>query len=608
MKAEVQSFFGIVGSTGSARVLKIPFFQREYVWNEENWEPLLDDLLDPENDHFLGSIIIKPEPEGFGPRVWNVIDGQQRLTTLSVLLKVCGEKILSEPGLPEGKKNYYFKKVTDALFVSTEDGELIKLSHSKVDRGAYETVLKGESEHGFTSDAIIKCKEYFEKNVDLEKAKTIFELLIGNNAKEILVGIILDGNDHEQAIFDTINTAGVRLTIADTVKNYIFQKYLGVSKNEQVVFDDYNQYWENVFSGDTDKRDYWSAKRSQGRIERTTLEVFLQCMAMVKGFFDPRVKDKKVSNLVDCYKEYIDKMSDVSEIRSFVREVADFANTYRSFFIEFKDDELLKWGDSSKRVLHILRTCDVSTFDPLILKLAIENGAHDAESKFVLGAALDELSSYVLRHVVAGATVKNFNKECASVIHGDKTISEYIKEKKADGEIADEQVRMGLLHIKKSYNKIAKEILLWMEAKLRAEKGADVKGVLKNHGYDLEHIMPQEWEEHWPITSPEVVDPETGNTVTDSKEAKDRRKDAVYEIGNMVLLNGSLNRGVQNREIEVKLNGDGARIKGIRNATPPESLYTQEVFAAIEANGYLWNEKTIRDRSKVLSDVFLSIW
>ena len=136
MKAEVQSFFGIVGSTGSARVLKIPFFQREYVWNEENWDPLLDDLLDTENDHFLGSIIIKPEPEGFGPRIWNVIDGQQRLTTLSVLLKVCGEKILSEPGLSEGRKNYYSKKVADALFVSTEDGELIKISHSKIDRGA----------------------------------------------------------------------------------------------------------------------------------------------------------------------------------------------------------------------------------------------------------------------------------------------------------------------------------------------------------------------------------------------------------------------------------------------------------------------------------------
>ncbi|MBQ3289097.1 MAG: HNH endonuclease [Kiritimatiellae bacterium] len=323
---------------------------------------------------------------------------------------------------------------------------------------------------------------------------------------------------------------------------------------------------------------------------------------MVKKFFDPRAKDKKVSNLVDCYKEYIDKMSDVSEIRSFVKDVAEFAKTYRNFFTEVKDDELLRWDNSKIRVLHILRTCDVSTFDPLILKLAIEGD--DA-----LGVALDELSSYVLRHVVAGATVKNFNKECASVIHGDKTIAKYLEEKKAAEDIDDESVRKGLLHIKKSYNKIAKEILLWMEAKRRAEKGADVKGVLKNHGYDLEHIMPQEWGGHWPITSPMVVDPVSGNAVADPKDATDLRKNAVYEIGNMVLLNGSLNRGVQNREIKVKLNGDGARITGIRNApTPPESLYTQDVIADIEANGYLWNEKTIRERSEALSDVFLSIW
>lgn len=86
-------------------MLKIPFFQREYVWSEKNWESLRDDLLSSDSDHFLGSVILKPEPcLGSAVAEWNVIDGQQRLTTLSVLLKVCVDKILYDPDTAENTK------------------------------------------------------------------------------------------------------------------------------------------------------------------------------------------------------------------------------------------------------------------------------------------------------------------------------------------------------------------------------------------------------------------------------------------------------------------------------------------------------------------------
>ena len=609
MEAGVQPLFGIVGSSGSARVLRIPFFQREYVWDKENWEPLLDDLLDPENDHFLGSIILKPGPEklGTGPREWNVIDGQQRLTTLSVLLKVCGDKLLAESEIPETKRNFYARQIKDALFVITEDGDLIKLQHSIVDRGAYEKVLKGTSEHEVKSSAIIKCMKYFEEKVDVESALKIFDILVGHHAQAILVGILLNDRDHEQAIFDTINTAGVRLTIADTVKNYLFQKYLSVSKNEKTVLDDYTRYWEKVFVEDEASLKYWSEIRRQGRIERTTLEVFLQCVAIVKGVFDPQEKGQSLSKLADYYKKYIDNFHNPEEVKSFLLEMAEMAKAYREFFTEFEDNELLKWNDSRKRALHIFRTCDTSTFDPLILKLFMDSKAHGVDGSAELDKVLDELSSYVLRHVVAGASVKNFNKECVSVIKGTKTIADYLAEKKNDGEIDDASVRRGLRHIKKSYNKIAKEILLWMEIKRRAVEDAQFMGVPANYKSDLEHIMPQTWEDYWPITKPLVVDPESGNAVADSEAATQLRKDAVFEIGNMSLLNTRLNRQIQNREIEIKLNGDGAGIQGI-NRDKIDIRYTRDVLKEIVANGYLWNEKTIRDRTNMLSDLFLSMW
>ena len=84
MKAEARSLT-FLANEGS---VKIPFFQRAYVWNEDNWEELISDLLESGKSHFLGSLILKQVavPSGNTKQVL-VIDGQQRLTTLSILLR-----------------------------------------------------------------------------------------------------------------------------------------------------------------------------------------------------------------------------------------------------------------------------------------------------------------------------------------------------------------------------------------------------------------------------------------------------------------------------------------------------------------------------------------
>jgi uncharacterized protein with ParB-like and HNH nuclease domain len=76
-------------------ILEIPFFQRGYVWDEDNWGELLDDLLDMHQSHFIGSIILKKQLQtesGVTERCL-VIDGQQRLTTLSILLRACFDNL-----------------------------------------------------------------------------------------------------------------------------------------------------------------------------------------------------------------------------------------------------------------------------------------------------------------------------------------------------------------------------------------------------------------------------------------------------------------------------------------------------------------------------------
>ena len=84
-------------------VLEVPFFQRPYVWNEENWKELLDDLRETQATHFLGSVILKKkETHTWEPNKSVIIDGQQRLTTLSILIKALYDCMQDE------KENIYF--------------------------------------------------------------------------------------------------------------------------------------------------------------------------------------------------------------------------------------------------------------------------------------------------------------------------------------------------------------------------------------------------------------------------------------------------------------------------------------------------------------------
>ena len=611
MEAKGQPF-NVIGRMG---LLEIPFFQRRYVWDEENWRCFLESLSNEGGSRFLGSIILKNQWHSSGePSRAQVIDGQQRLTTFSIMLKALDDSFGNGQMMPYTETILFYNP--DSFSNETRE---CRLKHSRLDKDLYETVMnksrtdlsrivgdlrKNEGGEG-KLPPIVGCYDYFIKAFaaqPLDERQRLYNRLFSQ--EQVWVVIDLGAEDSEQEIFDTINTAGVRLTTADTIKNYLFQKYLEKVGSRETVCRNYDKYWDKVFSGDEECLQYWWEERKKGG--KTPLEVFLQCFAIIKEIFDP--ENQNLLQIVDCYKAYINKLSDEKQILGFIRDLSDLAKVYREFFVDFQPNELLEWNKPCRRALHILRTCDTSTFDPLILNLIVESRSQETEDTAKLDGAMDELASYVLRHIVAGASVKNFYKECASIIKKRNTISKYLADKKESGEIGDAQVRKGLCFIKKSYNRIAGEILLWLEIKRRSEEGdAQFKGVPAFYGSDLEHIMPQTWEEYWPIDKPAVVDPESGDVVEDADKATQLRKDAVYEIGNMSLLNKGLNRRIKNREIQVKLNGDGARLSGIE-IEKVDIRYTRDVLNQIKESGYVWNEKTIRDRTKKLTEEFLKIW
>ena len=131
---------------GAIRV-EIPFFQRGYVWNKDNWRDLIEDLLDDKSSHFLGSIILKSIKTSSGeiPR-WSLIDGQQRLTTLSILLRACYDNLPLDTYDEDIQQSVRFQ-MQELLFYKEKrilGKKYAKITHSMVDSPSFCKVIEGK--------------------------------------------------------------------------------------------------------------------------------------------------------------------------------------------------------------------------------------------------------------------------------------------------------------------------------------------------------------------------------------------------------------------------------------------------------------------------------
>jgi len=388
MKAEAMSFT-FLGYEGA---VKIPFFQRGYVWDKSNWEDILNDLLDSSRSHFLGSLILKQQVRQSGkPKEVLVIDGQQRLTTLSVLLRALYDTFDGEikTNCEASIKNYlYYKK-------NQTDSDLhIKIEHSHIDANYYSKVIRDEltqvefdkiiigddSNKTISKDnKILQCYKYFIEQLKTKDSQTrqgLFNRLLDTENK-ILVLIDLTDKEDEQAIFDTINSAGVRLSAADIVKNSLFQKAIELFDLQANVLTLYRINWEEIFTKDDDTVAFWDTPRSTGRLMRDNIEILLHSISVIKGFFDP---DKHtLSDLSVLYKQYISLLKK-SQLKTFIEEIAKYARLYREKILVFDQSTLFSFTDDIQKLFHILNVCEISTFHPYILSLFFKYEHDDRKS------------------------------------------------------------------------------------------------------------------------------------------------------------------------------------------------------------------------------------
>lgn len=597
MKAEAMSLTFL----GNEGLVRIPFFQRGYVWDMTNWEDILTDLLDFEKSHFLGSLILKQQEKQTGkPKEVLVIDGQQRLTTLSILLRATYNSFDEETqkNCESSLRNYLFFKKNQ-----TDKNYFVKIEHSKIDKKHFQKIInndvteeeynaivvenpatKTQSKH----NKVLQCFKYFsEKLKDIEENSRLelFNRLLDQENK-ILVIIDLSEKEDEQAIFDTINSAGVRLSSADIIKNALFQKALDLFDNAEEVETLYKEKWENVFSIDEDAINFWDTPRATGRLMRDNIEILLHSISVIKGFFDP---DKHtLSDLSNLYKTYISKISK-DDLKKFVEEISKYASLFREKILVFNGSTLFNYQDHYARLFHILSVCEISTFHPYILSLFFKYDSNETK----LLEELHKVETLIVRRMITKSETKSYNKMCKEFIKDNSAIDTRLTEQ------TDDEVKNGLTSI---VNKNATLLLFWLELYRRANDSKQSVKELK-YNYSLEHLMPQKWEEYWSKVA--VVDVD-GNVIPDKEIAKRERYSKIYQIGNMTLLNSSLNTSLRNYEFDRKIKGEG-RKKGIKDYADL-GITKFDILTPYENGNKIWNEKKIIDRTESLATDIINIW
>ena len=581
----------------------IPTFQRPYVWTKDDqWDPLWEDiqtvaeryleklaeagdggaaLAEQEaGSHFLGAVVVQQQPSPASqPELRHVIDGQQRLTTLQLLLDAAQE-VLEARGHDEGQRLTHYVLNREDL-TGGDDSLLFKVWPSSADQAAFRRAMEnGSPTDGFEDSAIVQAHEFFHDQVEQwlaagddggNRRAEALEAALGSLLE--LVVIDLDLDDDPNVIFETLNARGTGLLASDLIKNLV----LHTAESEGI---DPEQLNANHWSEFDDP--WWRQEVRQGRINRPRIDTYLNY------WLEARTQDEvKTDRVFSTFRRYLDDASSVGTVTFDIRETADiYSRLQRS-----EADEADEADDPLSEFLYRWRTMDIRVLTPVLLWLLGQPDLRDD----VLAQSLDAIESYLVRRMLCRIPTQGYNRLFLELLnrlataHVDE-IHEVIRDflMRPTGTRLwpdDARVRSAIEELP-LYSLLTRgRLRLVLEAIEDLMRSPKTEWPNAPRGkLTIEHLMPQGWREgDWPLgVSGEPV------------EAIERRDRLVHTLGNLTLVTPGLNPLLSNDPWETK-----------RTKLAKHSLLQLNVeLTQVE----LWNEASIIERSRRLADRVLNIW
>lgn len=566
-KAQITNIFN------NSTLVEVPFFQRSYVWKEDLWSRLIDDMeyvVKTNKPHFLGSIILKegrkPLPGEAFTDCRTVVDGQQRLTTFLIFLKVLYLKLNQTVMF-----DFQFRIM----------GQIIALRHGKNDIQAFEKVMSMTRvdvlDNPEPRSRIIEAYNYFVNNID-ETKMDIMKILMNTQ----FVRIDLDANEDEQQIFDTINSLGVNLTTSELLKNYFFSRD---------TISEYQEKWESVFEKDDDTKIYWDTEIETGRIKRAMIDIFFD------SYFQLFIQDKRynisnedkimyarVDNLAQSYQHFINTYCD-GDKNVVLGQMNDYACCFKDTFQPNYCDMNIPSTFGIERLNVIIFGLKTSTLIPYVLY--ISKNVYDQDERNKMYGILE---SYIMRRIIIHATTKNYNNLFTSLILNSVLDAHLLKNKLETGKDStkyvptDAELKEGFKK-SKLINLQTKGIIYLLESKIRPITSSTV--LLGFNQYSLEHLMPKKWRNNWDV-------------VQNEDEARERDS-ILLTLGNLAIIPQALNASIRDASWNIKKMGKGNK-PGLEICAA--GLVT--VYDALQTKN--WNEAEIRIRAEYLYNNAKLVW
>lgn len=550
----------LAGVLEGKKQYQVPLYQRVYSWGKPQLNQLWNDIVelaatrraDPSATHFIGSLVLSQSPDFsvVGVSKLLVVDGQQRLTTLTILLAALRDHLIEsgEVERAQGIQAQYLVNVYDK-------DKPAKVLPTQADRAAYLAVVRSAPDAG-GSDNVGEAYNHFRSRIaaahdpdDDRELEGIENAIVNGLA---LVVVTAEPRDNAHRIFESLNNTGLQLTQSDLLKNYLFMR-LG---------DHGDEVYESV----------WLPLEKKLSAENLELLFWLDLVQT-----DERVKQ---SETYSGQQRRLERLAGPEEIATEVIRVAKLGDVLAAIL-----DPSLEADAEIRRRLTRIRAWGSTTVYPVVMRLLDRRASGTATAEQVQ-RALTYLESYFVRRIVIGRATANLNRtllQAVAAIGDADDIDAALRVYLSRGRkyyATDKQVQDAVRNVPFYWQGRAaqkKLILQWLEESFGSKEAVDPTRLT------IEHVLPQ-------TLAGAARDAFRGDLPEDADVNYEHDR-LVHTIGNLTLT--GYNSELSNRPFGEK-----------RIMLAESALRMNQAIAAHT----VWGPAQIDDRSSKLAQRIIDLW